>query len=207
MKKNTIFGIGCYPAGLDGCGSSGKDLLALLCTLHINSTSSSRPVTTNVPRNLSAPLLLLVLRLIRSWNQTGQKHAGEPDIARSVLPSHTSLLWMLVLVTYLHIARRLLLCRVPLIPQKIHSTFSFILCMVALRFKASFTSADAPEILEGFPPLLLTLIDESSLVDQARAVFLGIGTVMFVAVTTRIAQRLSWVKQNEGKNQIGNFDQ
>ena len=202
LKKSTIFGTGCSPAGLGGCGSSGEDLLSLLCKSHIDSTSPNRPATTNVPRKLSISVLLLILRLIRSWNQTCQKHAGEPDIARNIFPSHTSLLWILVLATYLHIARRLLLCRLPLIPQKIYSIFSFILCMVALRFKASFTSADAPELLKGFPPLFLTLIDESSLVNQARAVFFGVGIVMLVAVTTRIAQRLSWVKQNECKNQL-----
>lgn len=152
------------------------------------------------------PVLLLIIRLIRSWNQTGQKHAGEPDIARNIFPAHTSLLWILVLVTYLNMARRLLLCKLPLIPQKISSTFSFTLCMVALRFKASFTGADAPELLIGLPRLFLVLMDESSLVDQARTVFLGIGTIMLVAVTVHTIQRHSLVKHNEGKIELGIFD-
>ena len=205
-KRNTIFGTGCYPAGLDGYVSSGENLLVLLCTQYIDFTSANNPRSTNVPRQLSTLILLLILRVIRSWNQTGQKHAGEPDIARNIFPSHTSLLWMPVFLTYLHIARRLLLCKVPLIPQKIYSTFSFVLCMVAFRFKVSFTSADAPELLKGLPRQFLTLTDESSLVVQAKAVFLGIGAVMLLAVTTRITQRLSLAKHDKGKIEVGTFD-
>lgn len=206
LKRNSIFGTGCYPAGLDGRGSSGEDLLVPRCALDINSSSSQNPRPKEFPRKISTSVLLLILRIIRSWNQTGQKHAGEPDIARSILPAHTSLLWALVLVTYLTIARRLLLCKPPPIPQKLHSAFSLTLCMVALRFKASFTSADAPELLIGLPRRFLILIDESSLVDQARAVFLGIGIVIIIAISTHIVQRASLVKHNEGKIKLGALD-
>lgn len=207
MKRNTIFGTGYYPAGLDGCGSNGENLLVLFCALFIDSNNPDSPESINVPKKSSTPVLLLILRVIRSWNQTGQKHAGEPDIARNIFPSHTSLLWMLVVVTYLNIARRLSLCKRPPFRQKILSTFSFALCMVALRFKASFTSADAPELLIGLPRLFLALINESSLVYQARAVFLGIGAVMLVAVTTHVIQRVSLVKNHKGKIAFGTFDQ
>lgn len=168
-------------------------------------TSSHNPRLAEVSRKFSAPILLLTIRVIRSWNQTGQKHAGEPDIARSIFPIHTSLLWLLVLMTYLNIARQLWLCKVPLIPQKIYSAFSFTLCIVALRFKASFTSADAPELLISLPQPFLILMDGSSLVNQARAVFLGIGIMMLVAVTAHIYQRFSVVKRNDGKIGLGAF--
>ena len=205
LKRNSSFGTGCYPVGSDGYGSRGEDLLALLCALYINSTSSRNSKSAQISRKLSTSFLLLIIRVIRSWNQTGQKHAGEPDIARNIFPAHTSLLWILVFLTYLNMARRLLLCKLPPIPQEIRSAFSITLCMVALRFKASFTSADAPELLSGLPRFFLILIDDSSLVDQARAVFLGIGTVMFIAATTYVVQRLSLTMHNEGKIELGNF--
>ena len=145
------------------------------------------------------PVLLLSLRLIRSWNQTGQKHAGEPDIARNIFPVHTLLLWLLVVATYLDITRRLLLYKLPLIPQKIQSTLSFALCMTSLRFKASFASADAPELLMGLPRISLFLVDESSLVGQARVVFFGIGTIALVTITTHIYQRVTLRKNYKGK--------
>lgn len=111
-----------------------------------------------------------------------------------------------MLVTYLNIARRLLLCNLPRIPQKMYSTFSFALCMVALRFKASFTSADAPELLIGLPRLFFIYVDESSLVNQARAAFLGIGAIMLVAMAAHIIQRLSLVQHNTGRIELGTFD-
>lgn len=109
-------------------------------------------------------------------------------------------------MTYLNIVRQLLLCKVPLIPQKIYSAFSFTLCVVALRFKASFTSADAPELLIGLPRAFLFLINGSSLIDQARGVFLGIGTIILVAVIAHIYQRFSMGKRNEGKTELGAFE-
>jgi ethanolaminephosphotransferase len=153
----------------------------------------------NVANKFSVPALFLIVRIIRSWNQTGQKHAGEPDIARNIFPAHNFLLWLLVLATYLNVGRRLLFSKQALIPRRIQSAISFTVCMAALRFKASFTSADAPELLTGLPRLFLILLDESSLVYQARAVFLGIGTILLVSVAAHVYQRLSLRNKDEGK--------
>ena len=202
LKRNSNFGTGCYLAGSDGYGSSGAGSSIMLCARILILTSSQDPRSAKVFRKFSTPLLLLIIRVIRSWNQTGQKHAGEPDIARNILPAHTALLWLLVLVTYLNVARQLWLCKLPLIPQKIHSAFSFTLCMVALRFKASFTSADAPELLRGLPRPLLLLIDESSLVTQARVSFLGIGSLMLVAATAQVYHKASLYTHKQGKHRF-----
>lgn len=71
--------------------------------------------------------------------------------------------------------------------------------MMSLRFKASFASAEAPELLVGLPRIFLFLVDESSLLGQVRMVFFGIGTITFVIITTHVYQILLLKKSNEGK--------
>lgn len=169
----------------------------------LNLTSSRKFRSAKVPRRFSTLVLLLSIRVLRSWNQTGQKHSGEPDIARNILPAHTSFLWLFVLMTYLNVALQLRVCKPPILPQKFHSAFSFILCMAALRFKASFTSADAPELLINLPRLFLLLIDGSSLVNQARAVFLGLGAMFLVAAIDQWCQKFLVEAHSEGKKKAG----
>ncbi|KAL8795505.1 MAG: hypothetical protein Q9182_007532, partial [Xanthomendoza sp. 2 TL-2023] len=48
------------------------------------------------------------MRVVRAWNQTGQKHASQSDIARGILPAHKDLLWMLVFATYVEVMGKLL---------------------------------------------------------------------------------------------------
>ena len=114
------------------------------------------------------------MRVVRSWNQTGQKHAGEPDIAKSVLPAHNFVLWIIVLLTYINVARRMSLNMLPNPSRAVTISCSIALCLAALGFKVAFTKADAPELLVGLESLILRPMEESSLVAQARAVFIGI---------------------------------
>ena len=44
---------------------------------------------------------VVLLRIIRAWNQTGQKWAGNPDIVSEILKPHPFLCAILVLLTYL----------------------------------------------------------------------------------------------------------
>lgn len=147
----------------------------------------------------SAPFLLLLMRLIRVWNQTGQKHAGGPDIAKNVLSIHTYVLWFAVTVTYLSLAVRLWRSSLLVLSNRIPSIALFILCAAALRFKISFTSADAPELLLGFPRTLLHFIDGSSLVAQCRMVFIGIGIAIILSVSAKIYKKSISLQSNEGK--------
>lgn len=153
---------------------------------------------TGLSNTMSAPFLLLLMRLIRVWNQTGQKYAGEPDIAKNVLSIHTYVLWFAVTVTYLSLAVRLWRSSLLVLCNRISSIASFILCAAALRFKISFTSADAPELLLGFPRTLLHFIDGSSLVAQCRIVFIGIGVAIILSVSTRIYRKSFLMQGNEG---------
>ena len=120
--------------------------------------------------------ILLGLRITRRWNQTGQKLAGEPDIARTFFYDHNLYMCVAVLVTYLDLVRRTIRGRLGgLASFELSSIVSITLGLAAIVFKIAFTNAEAPELLRGLPrPLLPDRFLSPSLVIQARTVFLGI---------------------------------
>ena len=132
---------------------------------------------------------LLLLRVIRAWNQTGQKHAGEPDISRTVLPAHAQLLWCLVATTYIDVASSLSQSLLSWVPKGVSVTLTLALCLASLGFKISFTLADAPELLAGFPQVLCWPTRDIPLPTQARAVFLLIGMLVSLTVFGKITDR------------------
>ena len=129
-----------------------------------------------------APRLVLLVthRIIRAWNQTGQKHAGEPDIARNLLPAHNYLLWILVSATYIDVIQHVSRYAISWASRRFATAASIPLGIAALGFKVAFTSADAPELLFGLERLILTPSEETFLVAQARAVFLCVGFMMIM---------------------------
>jgi len=80
-------------------------------------------------------------------------------------------------MTYIDIAQRMAFRVLPGASRPIAVSCSIALCLAALGFKMSFTKADAPELLLGLQVFVLRPMDESSLVAQARAVFLGIASL------------------------------
>ena len=136
----------------------------------------SRKLNTTT-RNPSANFVPIIagLRIARRWNQTGQKFAGEPDIARTFLPKHTELLWVLAIATYVNIIyrhsrrRRRQLSAFPAEPY-----LTITLGYLALWFKAAYTVAEAPELLWGLPHFVPDLLANTPLLLLARTVFLGI---------------------------------
>ena len=140
---------------------------------------------------LSVPLLA-ILRVIRVWNQTGQKHAGEPDIAKTLLPAHTSVLWWLVLATYLDVVQRLSRRALPWTSRRVSFAASLALGLTALSFKVNFTKADAPELLDGLHLFFfLRPMNEASLIAQARALFIGITALLSMSIFPMIYKRTS----------------
>jgi ethanolamine phosphate transferase 2 subunit G len=122
----------------------------------------------------NAGILLGAFRVIRRWNQTGQKHAGAPDISRSYLTTQPSILWLLIALTFFNVAYNLN-SEIPA-----GSRLQFIVPLLALLasavgFKISFTAADAPELLTNLVRLPLKILDRISLITQAKAVFVGLG--------------------------------
>ena len=114
---------------------------------------------------------------MQRWHQTGQKYAGEPDIAKTFLLNHNLVLWILVLVTHVNLAQRLARTCLPQAPRHIAFGAAIALSLAALGFKVAYTNADAPELLKGLPIGLLRPLLEMSLIPQAR------GTFVFIFVT------------------------
>ncbi|KAI0201485.1 alkaline-phosphatase-like protein [Astrocystis sublimbata] len=114
------------------------------------------------------------MRLTRSWNQTGQKFAGEPDIVTMFLLSSPTLLWALVWTTYALVSRELL-NDLDGIPSVIAGSAVAGVVTAAVSFKLTFTRHDAPELVVGLASTVADFFDGASLVAQARAVFLGLG--------------------------------
>ena len=118
-----------------------------------------------------AAALQITLRILRRWNQTGQKHAGEPDVAKTFFPAHKYLLWTLVILTYLDIVQRMSRRASPWASRLVSTAAAAALGVFAVRFKIAFTKADAPELLNGVEMILVGPMRSASLISQARVVF------------------------------------
>lgn len=133
---------------------------------HSRSRNSLWPV-------MSAAIPLTIMRITRAWNQTGQKHAGELDIARGWFQAHNFFLWSFVCIAYAVVAKNMPPEGQALIARWVSSTFAALLCLAAMTFKVAFTMADAPEFLRGLPVLQHGILEDVDLMTQARAVYAG----------------------------------
>ncbi|KAF2630219.1 alkaline phosphatase-like protein [Macroventuria anomochaeta] len=139
--------------------------------------------------------VLVIHRVIRRWNQTGQKFAGADDIVTSGIfhGNNSILLWVLVGATYLdvtlrvsrHYARSVVtlsnpLYRKQLDPQPLEhhrmigSLVALPLCGTAFIFKIAFTVKDAPELTYTLTSNVMAWVETLDLVLLARMVFGGI---------------------------------
>jgi ethanolaminephosphotransferase len=145
-----------------------------------------------------AIMLGILHRVIRRWNQTGQKFAGADDIVHSQFlhGSNSILLWSLVGATYLdltlrlsrHVARsiatfegisgasfaeasdaNLVMASAAVLP----------LGGTAFVFKLAFTARDAPELTRAISDGLIEWVGSLGLVGIARMVFGGIALSAF----------------------------
>ncbi len=142
---------------------------------------------------LSSVILLATIRVVRRWNQTGQKFAGEPDIARTFLPLHEDLLWSLIATTYLWNLCSLVTYGFQMLNSSFYSQCIFMLASVilsgvAVTFKLAFTNEDAPELLNRFAKILIDFTTGPTLVARARYVFLGIGLFLIYTIQIQYAQ-------------------
>ncbi|EGZ72112.1 hypothetical protein NEUTE2DRAFT_90037 [Neurospora tetrasperma FGSC 2509] len=132
---------------------------------------------------LTAFPVLASLRLLRAWNQTGQKHAGTPDIVKLFIEPHPHFLWLLVGLTYFWTHRQLVYSFHGRIPVPINYPVMTGLVLAAFTFKAAFTLEDAPELVVEFvKSSLLDFTRGASLIARARAVFVGLGLVAMAAM-------------------------
>ncbi|KAI2601896.1 alkaline phosphatase-like protein [Hypoxylon sp. NC1633] len=133
-------------------------------------------------------LALSAMRLIRGWNQTGQKFTGEADIVTSFVEPNPPLLWSLVFVTYAIVSLELF-NSLEGIPTAVSGSLIAGLVTSALSFKLAFTNEDAPELITGFSRTLVGVFDGPSLVNRARAVFLGLGLTSIYPLYNLVVSR------------------
>jgi len=184
-------------AGVSGaCEVSGA-----MVRLFLLADSENRQKKTNVlhsPRSLLLTLLpLLCLRLLRRWNQSGQKYAGAPDIV-AAFRSSTSLsllLWIIVLSTYAHLFTRLAkMFRQAQLPALVGHLWAAAICAVSVAFKIAFTCNDEPELAQSVAQLLpeaardvLLGVGELDLVGTARLAFMTIGVAFVYLVMMHLS--------------------
>jgi ethanolaminephosphotransferase len=128
-------------------------------------------------------------RITRRWNQTGQKWAGEPDIAKTFFSEHRIILWVLVGSTYLwnlQVSSRL---GFPRFPQWAAATISTAIVTAAVTFKLAFTHEDSPELLSGFAKRMADNgIGGALLVSRARIAFAAVGLAMLYTIISGFGQ-------------------
>ncbi|KAG9566308.1 alkaline phosphatase-like protein, partial [Aureobasidium melanogenum] len=123
----------------------------------------------------SAFVLLALHRLSIRWNQTGQKHAGDPDVAHTFFPDHHIILWTLIITAYIQLAFRIGRRTFADILAPEFATISAIsLVLPSFVFKLNFTQADAPELVGGLAETIREWTSELDLVTQARTAFVGL---------------------------------
>lgn len=123
----------------------------------------------------------MALRLIRSWNQTGQKFAGEPDIVKLFLIPQPELLWVPVAFMYIMVSMSIL-PNVGGIPFVAVTGLTSLLVSSAFSFKLAFAAEDSPELVVGFAKTLSDMFSGQTLLTRARIVFVLIAALSGLAV-------------------------
>ena len=134
-------------------------------------------------------ILFATHRLAVRWNQTGQKHAGEPDIVHAVFPGNHILMWILILTTY--ISTGFLLHNrtfAGIFMPELAAFADVALIVPAMVFKLNFTQADAPELVRGLAMRIREWTEPFSLVLQARVVFAALAVTATAVVVLSISQ-------------------
>ncbi|KAK5730034.1 major facilitator superfamily transporter protein [Elasticomyces elasticus] len=142
----------------------------------------------NVLRVIAAgTVVLAVHRLAVRWNQTGQKHAGAPDIVHAFFSEHHLLMWVLLLATYARnwyvLVRRTFLA---LVPTEFAVAAGVALTIPAIIFKLNFTQADAPELVQGLAVLVRQWTEPFGLVLQGQLTFSLIGVAAIATAVLSI---------------------
>ncbi|TQV92331.1 hypothetical protein V2A60_007020 [Cordyceps javanica] len=129
---------------------------------------------------------LLAARITRSWNQTGQKFAGEPDVVKLFVNRYPSALWIIIIVMY-GIIWFQMLPSLESIPSIAATSSTSVLISSAFTFKLAFTAADAPELVVGFAKTLNDKFEGQSLLWRARVVFIVLGLLSAFAIVRGVA--------------------
>lgn len=129
------------------------------------------------------------MRFARRWNQTGQKFAGEPDIARTFFFEHKKTLWTLVTLTYLWNLQSLATKGFQRFNQTTATAIATLLATAAVTFKLAFTNEDSPELMAGIAKLMAGEEMGVSLVTRARIVFIALGLALAYTLASSFSHK------------------
>nr|POE90349.1 gpi ethanolamine phosphate transferase 2 [Quercus suber] len=147
----------------------------------------------------AAFVMLAVHRLAVRWNQTGQKHAGESDIAHSFFPEHHIMMWIMILATYCYYGLALVRSTfISILPTEVAALVAVALVVPAFVFKLNFTQADAPELVRGLGSQIIQFTSDLDLVLQAQFVFVSLALVTVVMCMQAIGLARSTVLTGSG---------
>ncbi|TVY20155.1 GPI ethanolamine phosphate transferase 2 [Lachnellula arida] len=138
---------------------------------------------------LSSITILIIMRLARRWNQTGQKFAGEPDIARTFFFEHKKTLWTLVTLTYLWNLQSLATKGFQRFNQTTATAIATLLATAAVTFKLAFTNEDSPELMAGITKLMAGEEMGVSLVTRARIIFIALGLALAYTLASSFSHK------------------
>ncbi|KAI5365066.1 Putative Type I phosphodiesterase/nucleotide pyrophosphatase/phosphate transferase [Septoria linicola] len=157
---------------------------AWIAVLSINSLPRFTRMDNRIRLMAAVFALLAVHRLSVRWNQTGQKHAGAPDIVHTAFPRNHVLMWMLILATYAY-QGYLLVTRTfaGLLGPEIGVALAVVCVLPGIVFKLNFTQADAPELVQGLASKIREWTASADLVLQARIPFIILAATTLVVVT------------------------
>ena len=136
------------------------------------------PFALSIAKAASPACLSVGHRILRRWNQTGQKFTGEPDIARGFLSQHPNILWSLVILTYADTCLHLVLSMSYSMAWRLAAV---TVTMIAFVFKVNFVASDSPELLYASSLECIGNVGVS-LVSQARVVFGGIALLIIFLI-------------------------
>lgn len=145
-------------------------------------------------------LALAALRLIRSWNQTGQKFAGESDTVKRFLIPNPEILWALITLAYVVVTFQTLQSLSGL-PYILATSLMPAVFLATFTFKLAFTAEDAPELVVGFAHDLLDIFQGPSLIFRARIIF-GLLAVLSGFAIYRAKTGGPRASQSSGKSTI-----
>ncbi|TVY45198.1 GPI ethanolamine phosphate transferase [Lachnellula occidentalis] len=138
---------------------------------------------------LSSITILIIMRFTRRWNQTGQKFAGEPDIARTFFFEHKISLWTLVTLTYLWNLQSLATKAFQRFNQTASTAIATLLATAAVTFKLAFTNEDSPELMAGIAKLMAGEEMGVSLVTRARILFIALGLALAYTLASSFSHK------------------
>jgi ethanolaminephosphotransferase len=162
------------------------------CPLNVYSwlTSTIRDASSKGHQTFITFAMLATVRVIRAWNQTGQKFAGEPDIVKTFVYPSPGVLWFLVGATYIWLHREIVFGF-----NHIFAPISYAcgtgMILAAVTFKVAFTKEDAPELVVGFVRSIADIgfSQGHTLIARARAAFVALGAGLVVAIFYILTRR------------------